>query len=124
MFLPVACHNKTIEKAMELMLLLKQKIEAQSQDGAPMTEVEMVSYVAAYEHPSNPKMEIFIKDGELFFKAGINESPLKKIGNLRFGIVTQSRSRYFEFVLVPGPDSKGLYQRRGLRAWKRAPIGM
>src|SRR5262245_2977787 len=111
--------NKTIEKAMELMLPLKPKTEAQSQEGLPMTEAEMVNYVGSYENPSNPRMEIFIKDGKLFFKSGSNEFPLKKVGDLRFGIVTQSRFRYFEFVLVPGPDGKALYRHRGLRAWKK-----
>jgi hypothetical protein len=112
--------NKTIERAMELMLPLKAKTEAQSQEGLPMTEAEMASYVGVYENPSNPRMEIFIRDRNLFFKSGRNEFPLKKIGNLRFGVVTQNRSQYFEFVLVPGPDGKVLYRHRGLRAWKRA----
>jgi hypothetical protein len=40
-------------------------------------------------------------------------------GNLRFGVVTQRRFQYFEFVLVLGPDGKTLYRHRGLRAWKK-----
>jgi CubicO group peptidase (beta-lactamase class C family) len=111
--------NKTIEKAMELMLPLKPKTEAQPQEGLTMTDAEMASYVGIYETPSDPQMEIFIRDGKLFFRSGSNEFPLKKIGNLRFGIVTQRRFQYFEFVLVPGPDGKALYRHRGLRAWKK-----
>ncbi len=112
--------NKTIEKAMEMMLPLKPKTEERPREGLPMAEAEMIGYVGSYENPSNPKMDIFIKDGKLFFKSGRNEFPLKKIGDLRFGIVTQNRFQYFEFVLVPGPDGKVLYRHRGLRAWKRA----
>ncbi len=111
--------NKTIEKAMELMLPLKPKTEEQSQEGLPMTEAEMVSYAGSYENPSAPRMEIFIRDGKLFFKSGSNEFPLKKIGNLLFGVVTQRRFQYFEFVLAPGPDGKVLYRHKGLRAWKK-----
>jgi CubicO group peptidase (beta-lactamase class C family) len=114
--------NKVIERAMELMLPLKPKTEAQSQEGLSMTEAEMASYVGIYENPSNPRMEIFIRDGKLFFKSGSNEFPLKKIGNLRFGVVTQRRFQYFEFVLVPGPDGKVSYRHRGLRAWKKVQM--
>jgi hypothetical protein len=67
-------------------------------------------------------MEIFIRDGKLFFKSGSNEFPLKKIGNLRFGVVTQRRFQYFKFVLVPGPDGKVSYRHRGLRAWKKVQM--
>jgi CubicO group peptidase (beta-lactamase class C family) len=112
--------NKTIDKAMELMLPLKPKNEAPLQGELTMTEAETANYVGVYESPSDPRMEIFIRDGKLFFRSGSNEYPLKKVGNFRFGIVTQRRFQYFEFVLVPGPDGKALYRHRGLRAWKKA----
>jgi hypothetical protein len=112
--------NTSVEKAMELMLPLKPRPEEQSKAGLTMSDAEMANYVGTYENPSNPVMDIFIKEGRLFFKSSGNEFPLKKIGDYQFGIVTQRSFQYFEFVLVPGADGKALYRHRGLRAWKRA----
>jgi CubicO group peptidase (beta-lactamase class C family) len=57
--------NKTVEKAMELMLPLKPKAEGTSKQEIPMSEAEMNNYAGTYYSPSNTA-DIFIRDGKLF----------------------------------------------------------
>jgi CubicO group peptidase (beta-lactamase class C family) len=111
--------NRTVEKAMELMLPLKPKPEQQPNKGLPISEAEMANYVGTYKNPSNSAMEIVIRDGKLFFTSSGDQFPLKKIADRLFAVVTQRRFQYLEFVPVPGADGKVLYWHRGLRAWKR-----
>lgn len=107
--------NRTVEKAMELMLPLKPEIKGSEKD-IPMSEAEMVRYVGVYVQQPQ-RFELFIKDGKLYGKQGSVEGAVKKIGDWRFSIAMPGGSQ--EFALVAGTDGKAEYLSIGLRAAKR-----
>jgi len=115
--------NKTVERALELMLPLKPKPTEPIKGGLPISEAELANSVGTYTNPANPTMEIFVREGKLLLRSSGDEVALRKIGEYRFAAIIQPPWQYVELVLVPAADGKILYCHRGLRAWKRAQAG-
>ena len=105
--------NKTVEKAMELMLPLKPREADKPKQELPMSASEMANYVGKYGQ-RDVSFEILLRDEKLFLKQGQNEQPITKVGETRFSAVSLG-----EFALVPGTDGKAEYFHFGLRAAKR-----
>ncbi len=107
--------NRTVEKAMELMLPLKPEVREAEKD-VPMSEAEMARYVGVYVQQPQ-RFELFIKDGKLYGKQGGVEGVVKKIGEGRFSIAMPNGSQ--QFALIAGADGKAEYLSISLRATKR-----
>lgn len=108
--------NKTVAKAMELMLPLKA-IEEERKLEIPMNAAEMAGYVGSYSQ-GGTRVEIFIKEGKLMGKQGSAEGLITKTGDHRFSIAMPNGAS--TFVLVSGSDSKAEYLHMGLRSLRRA----
>ncbi len=109
--------NRTVEKAMELLLPLAPEVREPAKD-IPMSEAEMARYVGVYVQQPQ-RFELFIKDGKLYGKQGNTEGAVKKIGEWRFSIAMSGGSQ--EFALVAGANGRAEYLSIGLRAAKRQP---
>jgi CubicO group peptidase (beta-lactamase class C family) len=107
--------NRSIEKAMELMLPLKAKEEDRSKDWAKISEAEMSRYVGVYQN-NQSRLEIVMKGGKLMFVVSGNELPMTRIGEHRFSVPRRNAN---ELTFVMGADGKAEYRHTGLRAWKR-----
>ena len=106
---------KTTERAMELMLPLKPKVEEKEKPDLPMTAAEMANCAGKFLN-----LEILARNGKLFLKQGTNERPIRKIGENLFSARGPGDASPFVFALVPGADGKAEYFYAGLRASKRA----
>lgn len=106
---------KTTEKAMELMLPLKPKVEEKEKRELPMTAAEMANCAGKFLN-----LEILARNGKLFLKQGLNERPIRKIGENLFSANAPGDASPFVFALIPGADGKAEYFYAGLRASKRA----
>jgi len=113
--------NKTVEKAMELLLPLEAKGQAKSEQALPVSEPEMSDYVGTYTNKPE-SAEILVKKGKLVLKRADGEFPITKIGNCRFSIIKPSESEAEEFVLVPGANGKAEYLHMGRHALKKASV--
>jgi CubicO group peptidase (beta-lactamase class C family) len=107
--------GKTAEKAMELVLPLKPKVEEKPQPPQPMSAPEMESYVGVYLN-SPPSWEVFIRDGKLFLKLDDAELSLTKIGEHRFSIGPPGEG---ELVFVLDTEGKVEYLYTDLHAARR-----
>jgi hypothetical protein len=105
--------NKTIEKAMELMLPLKPKQE--DKEWPPMTEDEQSRYVGIYEN-NQSRVEIVVKGAKLMFIVSGSELPMTRIGEHEFSIPRRNANK---LTFVMGSDGKAEYRHSGLRAWRR-----
>ena len=109
--------RKSLNKAMELGLGLKDEEPEKPAPVAPPSATEMSEYVGVYSHA--PQIwEVSIKDGKLFMKFDGNESALTKTGERKFTFGAQNEN---EIVFVPGKDGKigflfaGLYGAKKIR---------
>jgi CubicO group peptidase (beta-lactamase class C family) len=109
--------NRTVEKAMELLLPLKPEVKEPEKE-IPMDAAEMARYTGVYVHQPQ-RFELFIKGGKLFGKQGNTEGEVKKVGDMKFSIATPGRPQ--SFALVAGPDGRAEYLHFSLRAAKRQP---
>jgi CubicO group peptidase (beta-lactamase class C family) len=105
--------NKTIEKAMELMLPLKPKQE--EKEWPPLTEAEQSRYVGIYEN-NQSRVEIVVKGGKLMFIVSGAELPMTRIAEHEFSIPRRNANK---LTFVIGSDGKAEYRHTGLRAWRR-----
>jgi CubicO group peptidase (beta-lactamase class C family) len=110
--------NKTAEKAMELMLPLKPKVQARSDQALAVSEAEMSEYVGTYTNKPE-SAELLVKQGRLVLKRADGEFPATKVGDHRFLLVKPSESEAEEFVLVRGADGKPEYLHMGRHALKK-----
>lgn len=107
--------NRSAEKAMELMLPLKDS-KAETDKDLPMTETEMARYAGTYAQ-GPMRFELSVKDGKLLGKQGNVEGEIVKIGEGRFEIRTPNGSQ--KFALVSGSDGRAEYLHISLRSAKR-----
>ncbi len=103
--------NKTLEKASELMLPLAAKAEAKSQP-ITMTEAEMRNYIGVFGEGSSV-IELVLQEGTLIAKTSVRQSPVQKIGEMRFAGLGN------EFVLIADADGKAEFLHTGGRTLRR-----
>ncbi len=94
--------RKSLNKATELGLGLKDGEPEKPSTVAPLSGSEMNEYVGAYSHAPRT-WEVSVKDGKLYVKFDGNEHLLTKSGNRKFTFGTQNEN---ELVFVPGKDGK------------------
>ena len=94
--------RKSLNKATELGLGLKDDEPQKPASFAPLTSAEMNEYVGAYSHAPQT-WEISIKDEKLYVKVDGNEHALTKSGERKFTFGAQNEN---ELVFVPGKDGK------------------
>jgi CubicO group peptidase (beta-lactamase class C family) len=107
--------RKSLNKAMELGLGLKDDAPAKPAPVAPATAAEMEEIVGSYSHAPQT-WEVLIKDGKLFVKVDGSEQPLTKSGDRKFTFGANSEN---ELVFVPGKSGKIDYLFTELYAAKR-----
>ena len=94
--------RKSLNKATELGLGLKQDAPQAPAQIAPLTESEMNEYVGSYSHA--PQVwEVSVKAGKLYVKVDGNESVMTKSGDRKFTFGAQNEN---ELVFVPGKNGK------------------
>ncbi len=111
--------EKTVEKAMEMMLPLRGKQASSPSQSLAMSEEEMAGYVGNYVHSARMSFGIVEQNGKLFLKRRENLSPLIKIGDYRFMIPSPDPTELEEFVFVTGADGRVEYLHMDGRAFKR-----
>ena len=94
--------RKTLNKATELALGLKDDEQQKPATFAPVTSADMNEYVGSYSHAPQT-WDISIKEGKLFVKIDGNEHALTKSGERKFTFGAQNEN---ELVFVPGKSGK------------------
>jgi CubicO group peptidase (beta-lactamase class C family) len=94
--------RKSLNKAMELGLGLKDDEEQKPAAITPATEAEMKEYVGVYSHAPQT-WEVLLKDGKMFVKFEDKEYPATKSGDKKFTFGAQNEN---EVVFVRGKDGK------------------
>jgi CubicO group peptidase (beta-lactamase class C family) len=94
--------RKTLNKATELGLGLKDDEPQKPATVAPPTDSEMNEIVGAYSHAPQT-WEVSVKDSKLFVKFEGKEYPLTKSGDRKFTFGAQNEN---ELVFVPGKNGK------------------
>ena len=94
--------RKSLNKAMELGLGIKDDAPARPAAVAPVTAAEMEEVAGAYSHAPQT-WEISIRDGKLYVKVDGNEQPLTKSGERKFTFGANNEN---ELVFVPGKSGK------------------
>jgi CubicO group peptidase (beta-lactamase class C family) len=108
--------GKTAEKAMELVLPLRPKVEEQPKTPPlAMSAAEMEKYVGLYLN-SPPSWEVFIRDDKLYLKLDGSESLLTRVGDHRFSIGAPGEG---ELVFVLDTKGKVEYLYTDLHAARR-----
>jgi len=94
--------RKTMNKAMEIAINLKDDQPDKPAPFAPLTKTEMTDYVGSYSHA--PQLfEVSVKEDKLFLKLDGKEYQLTKSGERKF---TYGESNENELVFVPGKSGK------------------
>ena len=112
--------RKTLNKATEIALGLKDDQQPQAETVAPLTAAEMNDYVGIYSHAPQT-WEAFIKDGKLFMKFDGKEYAMTKTGDKKFTFGAQNEN---EVVFAPGKSGKIDLIFTGLYGAKRVPAGI
>jgi CubicO group peptidase (beta-lactamase class C family) len=107
--------RKSLNKATELALGLKDDPPPPSTAVAPLTSAEMNEYVGNYSHAPST-WEVFIKDGKLSLKLEGKEYLLTKSGERKFTYGEQNEE---ELVFVPGKSGRIDFVFTGLYGAKR-----
>ncbi|PYS67696.1 MAG: hypothetical protein DMF69_22320, partial [Acidobacteria bacterium] len=94
--------RKSLSKAMELGLGLKDDASEKPAPVVPLTKAEMNAYVGTYSHAPQT-WEVSIKDDKLFLKYEGKDYPLTKSGDRK---VTFGDANENELVFVPGKSGK------------------
>ena len=94
--------RKSLSKATELGLGLKDEEPQKPAPVAPATESEMNQYVGTYSHTPQT-WEFFVKDAKLYVKADGKEYVMTKSGERKFTFGAQNEN---EIVFVPGKSGK------------------
>jgi CubicO group peptidase (beta-lactamase class C family) len=109
--------RKSLNRATEIGLGLKEEKAPKLPPIAPLTSAEMNEYVGTYSHA--PQMwEVFVKDGKLFVKSGGKEYEMGKSGERKFNFGERFEN---EIVFVPGKSGKielifmGLYGAKKIK---------
>lgn len=107
--------RKSLNKAMELGLGLKESEAEKPAPLAPVTAAEMEAYTGSYTHEPQT-WEISVKDGKLFVKVDGNEHQLTGSGERSFTFGANNEN---ELVFVAGKSGKVEYLFTQLYAAKR-----
>lgn len=107
--------RKSLNKAMELGLGLKDDGPEKPAPVAPLTAAEREEVVGSYSHAPQT-WEVSIKGGKLFIKVDGSEQPLTKSGDRKFTFGANNEN---ELVFVPGKSGKIEYLFTELYAAKR-----
>lgn len=94
--------RKSLNKAMELGLGLKDEEPQKPAAGAPATESEMSQYVGTYSHAPQT-WEVTLKDGKGYVTVDGKEYAMTKSGDKKFMYGAQNEN---EIVFVPGKSGK------------------
>jgi CubicO group peptidase (beta-lactamase class C family) len=94
--------RKSLNRATELGLGLKDDAPSQPTSVAPPTSSEMNEYVGTYSHAPQT-WEVSVKDGKLYVKVDGSEHLLTKSGDRKFTYGAQNEN---ELVFVPGKNGK------------------
>jgi len=94
--------RKSLNKATELVLGLKDDENEKPASFAPVTNSEMNEYVGTYSHAPQT-WEVSAKDGKLYVKVDGAEHALTNSGERKFTFGAQNEN---ELVFVPGKDGK------------------
>ena len=109
--------RKSLNKAMELGLGLKDDQPEKPAAVAPPSPAEMQEYAGSYSHA--PQIwDVSIKDGKLYVKVEGNEHQLTKSGERKFTFGANNEN---ELVFVPGKSGKIEFIFTELYAAKRVP---
>jgi len=108
--------EKTVEKAMELMLPLKAKVEDQPPVTLPISQEEMTRYLGLYTNGQS--IEIVLKEGQLCFQQRDFLFPLTKVGPHRFTF-SPDPGEVEECAFVADHSGKIQYLHRDGRAFKK-----
>lgn len=109
--------RKSLNKAMELGLGLKEGEAEKPAPVAALTTAEMQEYTGSYTHAPQT-WEISVKDGKLFVKVEGNEHQLTRSGERKFTFGANNEN---ELVFVAGKSGKIEYLFTELYAAKRVP---
>jgi CubicO group peptidase (beta-lactamase class C family) len=107
--------RRSLNKATELTLGLKDDPPKQATAVAPPTTSEMNEYVGNYSH-APLTWEVFVKDGKLNLKLEGKEYLLTKSGDKKFTYGAQNEN---EIVFVPGKSGRIYFVFTGLYGAKR-----
>ena len=107
--------RKTLNKATELALGLKEDQPEKPAAVAPLTAGEMAEYAGSYSHAPET-WEVLVKEGKLYVKADGKEHQMTKTGERKF---TFGPSNENEVVFAPGKSGKIEFIFMGLYAAKR-----
>jgi CubicO group peptidase (beta-lactamase class C family) len=121
--------SRSLERALELSLPLKPKLQEPRKQVMPMTLAEMENYVGTYVNGAL-KIELLVRDGKLFRKEFYPttieggpgrdfEAPVTKVGTNRFAFTPPEETAPAEFVLVPGPGGRPKYLHSFMEAARR-----
>jgi CubicO group peptidase (beta-lactamase class C family) len=94
--------QKSLNKATELVLGVKDDEEQKPAPVAPATEAEMKEYVGVYSHAPQT-WEVLLKDGKMYVKFDDKEYAATRSGQRKFTFGAQNEN---EIVFVPGKDGK------------------
>jgi len=108
---------KSLNKAMELGLGLKEDQPQKPAAVAPPTTAEMQEYTGSYSHAPQT-WDVSIKDGKLFLKVDGSEHAMTKSGERKFTFGANNEN---ELVFVPGKSGKIEFIFTELYAAKRVP---
>lgn len=121
--------SRSLERALELSLPLKPKLQEPRKQVMPMTLAEMENYTGTYVNGAL-KIELLVRDGKLFRKEFYPttieggpgrdfEAPVTKVGTNRFAFTPPEETAPAEFVLVPGPGGRPKYLHSFMEAARR-----
>lgn len=111
--------RKSLNKAMELGLGLKDDEAQKPAPVTPLTSSEMSEYAGVYSH-APATWEVFVKDGKLYVKTDGKEYLMTKTGDRKFTYGAQNEN---EIVFVPGKSGKIDLIFMGLYGAKRVTRG-
>lgn len=110
-------YEKTISKAMEMMLPLKPEVTRQSKKPVQMSEAEMARFTGSYRNRWT--MDIFIRDGKLYLRRFGAELEITPLGNNHFSVTPPGAAVPQEFVTVTGADGRAEFLQMFLWAFKK-----
>jgi len=109
--------RKSLNKAMEIGLGLKDDQPEKPAAVAPLTAAEMQEYTGSYSHAPQT-WDVSVRDGKLFVKVDGSEHQMTKSGDRKFTFGANNEN---EVVFVPGKSGKIEFIFTGLYGAKRVP---
>lgn len=109
--------RKSLNKATEIGLGLKDDEPEKPAAADPITPAEMQEYAGSYSHAPQA-WDVSVKDGKLFMKFDGRDYPMTKTGERKFTFGANNEN---EVVFAPGKSGKIEFIFTGLYAAKRVP---